>query len=233
MPNARQAGWLRRCLAAGAAGAFVALGAAGCASNGAAKAADPARVQRLGALFVQTMPIGWIAERVAQLDPQWPMQQHAGKFTPAQLACTRGELTADKVDATVIGNAQAFARRYPDRVEESIQLLEAGAAETTGMLMRAGVREGTGGAKVDASRLMAELTAAQLRSFVTLTENPQYAELRQALRLDGITSASSRQESRQRGFRLGQSLMAAPLLSAFERCNISPAAIFDQPGMPA
>ena len=103
----------------------------------------------------------------------------------------------------------------------------------TGMLMRAGVREGTGGAKVDASRLMAEMTAAQLRSFVTLTENPQYAELRQARRLDGITSASSRQESRQRGFRLGQSLMAAPLLSAFERCNISPAAIFDQPGMPA
>ena len=83
MPDARQAGWLRRCLAACVAGAFVALGAAGCASNGAAKAADPARVQRLGALFVQTMPIGWIAERVAQLDPQWPMQQHAGTFTPA------------------------------------------------------------------------------------------------------------------------------------------------------
>ena len=80
MPDARQAGWLRRCLAACVASAFVALGAAGCASNGAAKAADPARVQRLGALFVQTMPIGWIAERVAQLDPQWPMQQHAGKF---------------------------------------------------------------------------------------------------------------------------------------------------------
>lgn len=208
-------------------------GLAGCAGVGVANAPSPARVERLGALFVQAVPVGWMAERVAQRDALWPFQRHAGKFTPAQLACTRGELTAEKMSVTQLADAREFARRNPDRVEESIQLLEAGAAEATGVLMRAGVREATGGPPIDAPSLMREMTAAQLRAFVSLTSSSKYAELRKAMNLDGIADAGSAQESRHRGYRLGQSLMMAPLLTALEHCRIPPASLFDKAGTPA
>ena len=232
MPDRGVGGW-RRLGALLVATAAVVGSLAGCASTGAAHAPSPARIERLGALFVQAVPVGWMVERVAERDAQWPFQQHAGKFTPAQLACTRGELTADKASATQLADAREFARRHPDRVEESIQLLESGAAEATGVLMRAGVREATGGAPTDPRSVMREMSAAQLRSFVSLTEASQHAELRQAMRLDGIAGAGSRQASRQQGYRVGQSLMMGPLLTALERCRIPPASLFDKAGTPA
>lgn len=204
-------------------------GLAGCAQMGGGAAA-PARVERLMGLFEQTVPIGWMVERVAARDPQWPLQQHPGKFTPTQLACTRSELTANKVAATQREDARVFARRYPERVEESIQVLEGGGTAAVSLLMRAGIDQGLSGQRADARALMSTLSAGQLRAFTELAEGHAYAELRQALRIDGMTGAGSHQTSRQRGFKVGQDLMIGPMLTAMERCRISPATLFDQAG---
>ena len=207
-------------------------GLAGCAQTGGGRAVAPARAERLAALFTESVPIGWMVERIAARDPQWPYQKYPGKFTPTQLACTRGELTADKVAATQRDDARAFARRYPERVEESIQVLEAGGAAAMNLLMRAGVGEEMSGRRADPRALMGQLSAGQLRAFTELAEGSPHAELRQALRIDGMAGANSRQESRQRGFKVGQDLMIGPLLTAMERCRISPATLFDKAGTP-
>ncbi len=233
MPEQRGGG-VRRLLNVLAASATAALLAAGCAQTGPGmvKAASPAQVERLGALFAQAMPIGWMVERVAARDAAWPFQQHAGKYTPAQLACTRAELTSEKVVVTQHADAREFARSHPDRVDESIRVLENGAADALGSLMRAGVNEGMTGQKSDLNSVMGKMTAAQLRGFVDLTEGSQYADLRRAMRLDGLTSSGTRAESRQRGYRIGQSLMIGPLLTAMERCGVQPASLFDKAGTP-
>lgn len=233
MPEQRVGGMRRRftALLALAAGALL---VAGCAQTGAGmgKAASPAQVDRLGALFAQAMPFGWMVERIAARDAKWPFQQHAGKYTPAQLACTRAELTSEKVVVTQHADAREFARSHPDRVDESIRVLENGAADALGSLMRAGVNEGMTGHKSELSSVMGKMTAAQLRGFVDLTEGSQYAELRRAMRLDGLTSSGTRTESRQRGYRIGQALLIGPLLTAMERCGVQPASLFDKAGTP-
>ncbi|TXK27856.1 hypothetical protein FVQ98_11110 [Ottowia sp. GY511] len=206
-------------------------GLAGCAPMGTGMAApSTARVDRLAALFVQAVPVGWMVDRVAARDTQWPFQKYPGRYTPTQLACTRGELTADKVSATQHADARAFARRYPDRVEESIQVLESGAAEAMGLLMRAGMGEAISGRKVDAGSVMRSLSAGQLRAFNELGEGTQHTELRQAMRIDELASGGSRAQTHQRGVRLGQSLLVGPMLSAMERCQVSPGTLFDKAG---
>ena len=231
MPDTRGLdAWCSRGWRWGAVAVAAAL-AAGCAQTGP-KAASAAQVDRLGALFTQAVPVGWIVERVAARDAAWPFQQHPGRFTPAQLACTRGELTPDKVAVTQKADAREFARRYPDRVEESIRVLDGGAAEAIGTLMRAGVVGSMSGQRADAGQMVGQMTAAQLRNFAELTESSQYAELRQAMRLDGLSGRNTPRESREQGHRIGQSLLVGPLLAAMERCQISPSSLFEKAGTP-
>ena len=216
---------LGRCLLASTVAVGAAVGMAGCAQLGKTPAVASARVDRLAALFEQTLPLGWMVERVAAQEPNWPFQGHMDRFTPAQLACTRSELTAPKVAVTQHKDASGFAQRHPDQVEDAIRLLEGGAAEATGVIMRAGVIERSGGPAADLPALMGKMSAAQLRGFMELQQDPRHAELRQAMRLDGIAGASSRQESHQRGRQTGQAMLIGPLLSALERCGIAPASL--------
>ena len=233
MPERRVGGWRRILALSGLVAIVAAAGLVGCAPMGAGLAApSSAQVDRLGALFVQSVPVGWMVDRVAARDSQWPFQKYPGRYTPAQLACTRGELTADKVSATQLTDARAFARRHPDRVDESIQVLESGATQAMGLLMRAGMGEAIAGRKLDAGSIMRTLSAGQLRAFAELTEGTQHAELRQAMRIDELASGGNRAESHQRGARLGQSLLVGPMLTAMERCKVSPATLFNKAGTP-
>ncbi len=204
------------------------LGAVGCAQTGSV-APNEARVVRLGALFAQALPIGWAVERIAAADPQWPFQKEPGRVSAAQLACTRAELTPAKVAVTQIEDAREFARRYPDRVDESIAFLEGGASEAVGNLMRYGMQQAIARgpkAELDGRDAMTGLSAAQLRGVAELARSNRYEVLRQAMHLDGLLGASTRQETRQRGVQLGQQLLVAPLLAALERCGIPPAQVF-------
>lgn len=215
----------------GSACAIVA-GLTGCAQMGGAGAVPPARVERLEALFVQTVPIGWMVERVAATSPNWPFQEYMGKVTPAQLSCVRGQMTNDKVSATQREDARDFARRYPDRVDEAIQLLEGGAAEITNLLMRAGAGQAFTGRPVNGQSLAEAMSAKQLHAFTELTHGARYTELRQALRLDGVTNAGTSPEARRRGYKVGQNLMVGPLLSAMDACKVPPSVLVDKAGTP-
>ncbi|QTD46430.1 hypothetical protein [Ottowia testudinis] len=207
---------------------------AGCAQVGTTTAVAPARVDRLAALFMQALPVGWIVERIAAQDPTWPFQQQAKRFTPAQLACTRGEMTPGKVAVTQYKDAREFARRHPDRVEESIRLLEGGAADVIGVLIRAGAVERVAGPPANPRELMGKMSAAQLRGFSEFIQDAQHADLRRAMRLEGIASATNDQQARQRGHSIGQSLIVGPLLTAMERCGVQPSFLFDDKvGTPA
>lgn len=231
MPN-HQASALRGAVARlGVACALVA-GLTGCAQMGGAGPVPPARVERLEALFVQTVPIGWMVDRIAATNANWPFQQHMGKVTPTQLSCVRGQMTNEKVSATQREDARAFARRYPDRVDEAIQLLEGGAAEVTNLLMRAGAGQAVTGRPVNNRGLMEAMSAKQLHAFSELTQGARYTELRQALRLDGVTNAGTGPEARRRGYKVGQDLMVGPLLSAMDACQVPPAVLVDKVGTP-
>ena len=228
MPEQRW-GRCARLLGRFAAAMAVAALATGCAHQATV---SPAQVDRLGALFTQTVPIAWMVERIAEREAAWPFQEHAGKFTAAQLACTRGQLTADKIVVTQQADARDFARRHPDRVADSIKLLEDGAAEALGDAMRAGAVQGMTGRRADTRTTLGKLSSAQLRGFMELTQGSQYTELRRALRLDGLSSTESRAQSRSRGYQIGQALLIGPLLAAMEHCRNAPAELFDAAGTP-
>lgn len=230
MPDCLASAVRRAAVRAGVACAAVAA-MAGCAQMGGS-AVPPARVERLQALFVQTLPIGWMVEHIARADPGWPFQKHLDKVTPAQLSCVRGQMTGDKLSATQREDASAFARRYPDRVEEAIALLEGGGAEVSNLLMRAGAGQAVSGRRIDDRRLAESLSAKQLLAFTELTQGTRYAELRQALRLDGIAEGGPGEAARRRGHKIGQDLMVKPLLSAMDQCQIAPSVLFDKRGTP-
>lgn len=212
------------------AAASLAAALAGCASM--APAPSPAQVDRLAQLFVQAMPVDWVVDRILAQEPQWPLQGFAGKYTREQLACTRTELGPDKVTVTQREDARAFARRHPERVAESIEVLEGGAAEVMNKLMREGAGQALTGKRMKPNAALANVPVARLRRFVELSESSRHAELRKAMRLDGMVDAPSGQDTYTRGRQVGRSLLIVPMLAAVERCGLS-LALLMQPRQPA
>ena len=71
-------------------------------------------------------------------------------------------------------------------------------------------------------------TPGQLKDFMLLTTGPGYADLRQALRIDGIANSQgdAPASARQRGRRAGQAMLIEPLLTAMETCKLPSSTLF-------
>lgn len=199
---------------------------AACAQPGAGPAALPeAKVQRLGDLFVQAVPVGEIARVVAERNPLWPVQNLSpGKVTPAQTACLRAELSPAKVSSFQRQDARTFAQRHPEQLDDAIRVLDGGGASLMGRMVMAGGDEAISGKRVDPAAVMRDATPGQINQFMNLLQHNDYAELRQALQFDGLKG--DRALDRERGRQIGRALLMRPLLAAMETCKVPASTLF-------
>lgn len=201
---------------------------AGCANVGQQpSAANEAQVQRLGQLFEQTLPVRGMVSQLLQTEPRWPFQ-HSDKIQPAELACVRAELAPEKVTVQQREDARRYAKAHPERLAQDIELLESGAASAMHALMMSGAKAGgsqSAAGRSKASKVMKSLSAQQKQALLQLLFNPDYADLRKAMRIDFIPEAMfNRTDAYRQGSKVGAGLMLPPLLQAMQKCRVSAAA---------
>ena len=213
--------------AAAVAGLLAAL--TGCASLPAASVEKEAQAQRLGDLFVQTLPLDRVVAKIMHDEPKWPFQ-HAStsqSIAPETLACVRAEMKPEKITAQQRADARRYADANPTRIADEIRLLESGAAHAIGTLIMSGAQEGMTGSPTGTTRRQAinakmdKMPPEQALAMMQLILNPAYDDLRKAMRINLITeSIFDRSGSYRKGVQLGASLMLPPLLSAMQTCNV-------------
>lgn len=200
----------------------------GCASMGQQpSSASEAQAQRLGALFEQTLPVKDIVSRILQTEPKWPFQQRSNKIRPAELACVRAEMAPEKITVQQHENARRYAKAHPERLAQDIQLLESGAASAMNALIMDGVNEPSNRSSSTSERrkanaVMKNLSAQQKQAMLQLLFNPDYSDLRKAMRIDFIPEAMfNRADAYRQGARVGAGLLLPPLMLAMQKCQVT------------
>lgn len=199
---------------------------AGCASTRQQPQVSEEQVQRLSALFTQTLPVSDAVKQLLQTEPKWPFQ-HSSKITSADLACVRAELTPEKVTVQQREDARRYAKAHPERLAQDIELLESGAAETLNALIMAGAKKGgqpsaPAAQRSKISEVVKNLSAQQKQAMLQLLFNPDYADLRKAIRIDFIPEAMlNRADAHRQGARVGSGLMLPPLMLAVQKCQVA------------
>lgn len=194
---------------------------------GASSAGDgrAAQVERMTDALVQMLPMGQIFEDAAAKDPKWPMQEKPDAVSAEQLACVRGELSVPGFRRSRLADVQAYATANPSRLEAEAKLLESGAAELFGKIIRAGAAKAGGGPEVSAEAIMGEATSEQVLSFVTFVSDPNYADLRKLSGFgDALDITKSDSENEKSGYQLGASLAAQQMIKAMGTCKVPPSA---------
>lgn len=193
--------------------------------SGMAAAQQATTVERLATALERMLPLGEIFEHVAADAPGWPLQANPDAVTPGQLACVRGELSVAGYRRSRLEEARQYAQANPSRVEDDVRLLEAGAADLLGALVKAGADAGASGTEASPDAIMKSATSAQMLSMVTFVSDPSYAPLR---KLSGygetfdITGSAG--ENEKAGKQLGASLAAQLMLKAMATCSVPPSA---------
>lgn len=195
--------------------------------TGMVQSADGGAVQaqRMTDALVKMLPMGEIFEDAAAKNPKWPMQDKPGALTQEQLACVRGELSADGFRRSRLADVQAYAKANPSRMDAEIGLLESGAAELFGKIISAGASRAGGGAEVTPDAILGASTSAQVLSFVTFVSDPNYADLRKLSGFgDVLNITKSAAENEKSGYQLGASLAAQQMIKAMGTCKVPPSA---------
>ncbi|ARU05777.1 hypothetical protein CCO03_14755 [Comamonas serinivorans] len=170
---------------------LAALGVAALAGCATAPSVPAGQVERLQDQFLAIMPLGEMLGHIAAHDPNWPLQNEMDRHTPQDVACMRRELAPEKGNAVMRQRAADYARKHPDRVSGDVAMLDDGAVRFVGGAMRAGM---FGGAQPDPQDLKGTI------EFLTAS---RYADLREALYLDGATDAMLKPGG---GYRMGQQI---------------------------
>jgi hypothetical protein len=200
--------------------------AAAVLATGTAWAATPseAQIDKLTDLVVQAMPFGQVFELVSAKDPNWPLGDKAGKATPAQLACLRGELSTEGYRRNKRKDVVAYAKAHPEDVANDIRLLEAGAAELFGKFVLAGAQGEATGKPADPEAIAASATAAQGVSLTALTTDPSHDELRELIGMGGmfdtLAAEGDDKQMQAKGEKQGTQLGVQLMLGAMQACEL-------------
>lgn len=182
-------------------------------------------VERLTTALVTLMPLGDAFDHFSQQDPTWPFMKKAGNVTPAQMACVRNELSSDGFRRARHAEVEAYVRDHPSRVKDDVELLESGAAEAYGKLIKAGIDSKLAGTTADSNAVLKSLTSEQILSFVKFTKDPNYADLRKLAGFgEALTDADSSKEGKKAGEHIGASLTSEYMLQAIATCKVPPSA---------
>ena len=192
-----------------------ALAAVALALSACASAPPPTLAQRLGALFQQAMPLAELLDKVAAGDSVWPFSEQAFRaLTPQHKACVRSALSGARAAQRQMDDALAYAKAHPDEVEGAISLLEkSGVAQALGRASRL-LASGSMFSALDALR---SLDASQFEATMRLLTNPEYRELRKAMRLDWLLAPLTGG---------GSAGVPAPLTDMLRECQLPMDAFF-------
>ena len=201
------------------------------ATGSLALAAAPAPrsdVDRLADLMVQMLPMGPVLDEAAAANPEWPLVGKADKVTPEQLACTRRELSSEGYRRTRRQDAEKYAKAHPTRLHAGVELMANGAARVFGQLVSAGIQKARDkdDTDLDMGKALAGVTNDEVLAFVTLTNDPAYADLREAIGIGEALSARGRSpdEAEQSGMQVGTTLTTRLMITAMGTCNVPPSA---------
>ena len=187
---------------------------------------DSAAVDRLTALVVKTFPIGDAFQPFIDRTPSWPLMEKAARVSPQQLECLRHRLSSQGYAQSRRETVESFAKRYPDRVEGSIRVLEAGGADVFGSAIDAGVKSTTTGAKIEFKDIANNFSPLQMSAFVELIADEKHQALRELIGIDNALSLNANsEENAARGRNKGQVIGAKLMFTAMDVCKIPLAAI--------
>jgi hypothetical protein len=181
-------------------------------------------VERLGELLIRMLPFGDIFDMVSAKDPQWPAQDTKGKVSAQQLACMRGELSSAGYRRMKLADAQAYADANPSRLSSDIELLEQGAADVFGKVVRAGIEsEGS-----DPVAVMKTFSPEQMMSFVTFFNDPNYGQLRKLSGVgDALSVSKSSEENEAAGEKLAATIVSQLMFKAMATCDVPMSAVLE------
>lgn len=196
-----------------------------CSPVARAQASDE-QVQQLADYVVQALPFGEMFQLFVDKDPQWPLGPKASRVPREQLECLRARLSTEGFRQQRRAETLAFARRYPDKVEDSVRVLRDGAAALFGASIQAGIEKQRTGKAEDFSVVASRFTPMQLAAFLELTSDEKHKELRSLIGIDdaiGLQKTPEQNEAsgRNKGALVGMKLM----LSAMDYCKVPLAAV--------
>jgi hypothetical protein len=187
----------------------------------------PADIDRLTDAVLAMMPIGKLFDEEAAADPAWPLQGSVKNVTPDQLACTRSELSTPGYRRSKRAEIEQYAKAHPSHVHADITLLESGASLVFGRLMQAGVDKAKAHSEepIDPAKALEGVTNEQVLSFITFTNDPDYADLRRVIGMgDALSAANAQDESENKGRQVGATIAARLMIQAMGTCHVPPTA---------
>jgi hypothetical protein len=192
-----------------------------------APAVDQKRVDTLADRLVQMMPLGPVLDDAAKADPTWPMQEHASKVSPQQLACMRDELSTTGYRRTRGALAADYLVRHEARFDEDVKLLEQ-IAPMVGSIFGQGVAEAQGGKEVDAEAVMKDSDPAALLGFLAFISESKYGPLRELTGLgDAFKTGADESANAKAGEQVGQAVVMKLMLGAMSSCKVPTSALFE------
>jgi hypothetical protein len=173
------------------------------------------------------MPFGDFMEETAKADPKWPLQEHAGKATPEQLACLRRELSADGYLRTRRVRAAEYVAGNPQRIDEDLRMLDR-VAPVVGRMVALGMESGKTGKEVDASVVIKDMSADDLQSFMSFISDPKYTSLRALSGFgEAFSPTRSTKENEDAGKSVGERLVGQLMIDAMAACDVPTAVLFE------
>ena len=198
---------------------LVAVALACACLHAGAQAEDPP-VLRLAALVMQALPVDTSLQRSLNRDPRWPLMDNAGRVQPAELQCIRERMAPDVYRKARLEQARAFASRRPEKMAESLRVLEDGAAEMFALLVAASRPQGQQGA--DLSTLGKDFSRAQVAALAELLADARHKELRGLM---GIPENFGRERASTPNRPPMQEAAYALLVAALDHCKVPVTAI--------
>ena len=182
--------------------------------------------EQLTALVVEALPMGDVLQGFIDRQPLWPLNAKASRVSAADLQCLRARLSAKGYREQRSAEAQAFARRYPDRMEDSLRVLRDGGAALFGASIVAGIDQKRTGQKVDFDAVAARFTPGQLAAFIELTSDEKHKALRELIGVDDAVSVqNSTEQNQSQGRNKGMMMSMKLMLGAMDHCKVPLAAV--------
>lgn len=181
---------------------------------------------RLAPLVVKAMPVGELFQTYIDSDASWPLGDKVSRVSSGQLQCLRHRLSSAGYREHRRDEVLAFTRRHPDKVAESIRVLDSGAADMFGASIQMGAEQGRTGKKGDFNELAKRFSPAQLAAFVELVGDEKHRALRELIGIDDALALDRPGEENQaRGRNKGMMIGMKLMLAAMEHCKVPVAAL--------
>jgi hypothetical protein len=182
--------------------------------------------EQLAALVTEAMPLGELFQTFIDSQPQWPFGPKASRVSDEQLQCVRARLSAKGYREQRLEQAQAFARRYPDKLEPSVGVLRDGGAAMFASSIRAGMEQAKTGQTAKVDTLTSRFTPGQLAALIELTSDDKHKALRELIGIDEVVNVNNPAgDNESRGRNKGRMIGMKLMLSALDHCKVPLSAV--------